>query len=60
MSVEDMERYNTIVVDIQRLRSQSNNTDKLKEEMVAAMTKEAIMNNPALLAIRASVLKITE
>jgi len=60
ISKENLDRYNDIIAKIQCIDYRLRNTDKMKEEMVAAMTKQAIMNSPDLLAIRASVLQISE
>lgn len=59
-STEDFEECNKIVEKIQSLMFKMRDTGKMKEDMVAAMTKQAILKNPDLLSIRATVLQLPE
>lgn len=58
VSDEDREEYKDISMRISKYENELRNTNGLKDQMVAKMTKAAILNNPDLIAIRDSVLKL--
>lgn len=60
ISNEDECAYIKIYALIDKYINQMNNSGLMKDQMVAKMTKQAILNNPDLLAIRDSVLKLEE
>lgn len=60
MSPKDFEAYNNISQKIASYENEVRNSSGMRDKLVAKMTKQAILANPDLLAIRDSVLRLEE